>query len=151
MRLFERATRINEEVLQPADPERARASWFIPDLFPLSGYDPDDMDLFERESKLARKTAVSPIRARQKASATWQRCCPARRTTDERGRYLNEPSVPGEIPRPGSSGGGAAAANLADVLSRTGDNDRPGRHYERALGVWEQSLGVITRRWRPAW
>ena len=48
MRLFERATRINEEVLQPSNPESARAAWFIPDLLPLSGYGSDDMDLFER-------------------------------------------------------------------------------------------------------
>ena len=48
MRLFERATQINEEVLRPSNPESARASWFIPDLLPLSGYGSEDADLFER-------------------------------------------------------------------------------------------------------
>ena len=37
---------------------------------------------------------------------------------------------------------GAAAANLADVLSRSGEDDLARRHYERALYIWEQSLGV---------
>ena len=55
MRLFERATRINEEVLRPSNPESARASWFIRDLFPLSGYGSDDMDLFERVLAIREK------------------------------------------------------------------------------------------------
>ncbi len=66
MRLFERATRINEEVLQPSNPDSARAGWFIPDLFPVSGYGSDDMDLFERALAIRERIAVSPIQARQK-------------------------------------------------------------------------------------
>ena len=36
----------------------------------------------------------------------------------------------------------ASATNLADVLSRTGEDDRAKRLYERAVTIWERSLGV---------
>ncbi len=143
MRLFERATRINEEVLQPADPERARTSWLISDLLPLSGTARTTWICSSGYSRLARNAAVSPIPARRKASTTWPNCCPPQTTSDERGRYLNEPSnLRRDFWARSIQRLAAAAANLANLLSRTGDTDQAGRLYERALGVWEKSLGA---------
>jgi len=142
MRLFERATRINEEVLQTSNREQARASWFIPELLPLSGYGPDDADLFERVLATREKNrglgdprtaeGLSNLAAVLSSAEDYRRTRPLfERAFEAQERFLG-PDHP-EV--------GAAATNLAHVLSRTGDDDKARRLYERAVAIWEKSFG----------
>ena len=92
MRLFERATRINEEVLRPSNPESARASWFIRDLFPLSGYGSDDTDLFERVLAIREKNARSRRSSHGRKPEQSRRGAVQRRgLSTERDRCSSEP------------------------------------------------------------
>jgi CHAT domain-containing protein/tetratricopeptide (TPR) repeat protein len=140
---FERATQTNEELLRPRDPETARASWFIRDLIPLSGYDPDQVDLFERvlacwergdyglgDPRAAER--LSNLAAVLSTAEDFRRARPLfERALESQERFLgpDHPTV------------AAAATNLAYVLSRTGDYEAARRLYERALRNWETSLG----------
>ena len=89
MRLFERATQINEQVLQPGERETARASWFIRELLPLSGYGSDDAELFERVLAIRGEQRGLADPPRQKASAISRRCCPPPKITAEHDRCSN--------------------------------------------------------------
>ena len=128
MRLFERATRIIEEVLRPSNPESARASWFIRDLFPLSGYGSDDLDLFERVLAIREKNgglghpraaeSLRNLAALLSSAEDYRRTRPLfERALESQERFLG-PDHP-EV--------AAAATNLAHVLSRTARRTRLGR------------------------
>jgi CHAT domain-containing protein/tetratricopeptide (TPR) repeat protein len=142
MRLFERATRINEQALRPSNPESARASWFIRDLFPLSGYGADDMGLFERMLGMREKNgglhyprtaeSLSNLAAALSSDADYQRTRPL----FERALQSQEAFLGPDHPEVA-----AAATNLAYVLFGSGEYEAARPLYERAVGTWEKRLG----------
>ena len=142
MRSFERATRINEEALHPSDPETARASWFIRDLFPLSGYGPDDAQMFER--MLEHERCLQPGDPRM--AENLGNLLAVLDSPDEfrRTQPLFEQALEAQqkFLGPDHPAVAAAATNLAYVLVQNGDTGAAGRLYEAALRIVEESLGT---------
>ena len=142
MRLFERATRIKHVALRPPDPEVSRAGWFIPDLFPLSGYSSDDVILFERAVAIGEQNSgladprtaesLSNLAAVLSTVQDYNRTRPL----FERVLASQESALGPDHPEVA-----VAASNLALVLSQTGDSAGARALYERAVRILEKSLG----------
>ena len=137
MRLFERATRIKHVALRPPDPEVSRAGWFIPDLFPLSGYSSDDVILFERAVAIGEQNSglADPRTAESLANlaAMLSTVQNYNRTRPlfERVLATQESALGPDHPEVA-----IAASNLALVLSQTGDSAGARTLYERAVRSW---------------
>ena len=112
-------------------------------MLPLSGYGPDETNLFEQVLALREKQrglgdprtaeSLSTLAAMLSTPADYQRTRALfTRALDAQERFLG-PDHP-EI--------GAAATNLANVLARTGDGEKAEQLYRRAVSIWEGALGA---------
>ena len=142
LQAFERATLINEEVRRPLNPAVARASWFIRDLLPVSGYDADDLDDFEQAVAIREHaTGVADRRVTESLTnlvAILSKTEDYRRTRPLFERALAEQEAVLEPDHPDIA---ASAANLARVLEQTGDIDTARSLYDRALRISEKAFG----------